>query len=104
MELASRSTHTRSFDSLHALHFIGSRKPQHYNNSIPRQTHVAHKHQINHRSNAGSSAQESGLWYTAAYPEQAWIRDWVSVQEWLHGIQQTLGAPDTITVNTFGLI
>ena len=55
----------------------------------------------NHRSNAGNSAQESGLWYTAEYSEQSWIRDWVGVQEWTHGIQQTLGAPDTIIVNTF---
>lgn len=55
----------------------------------------------NHRSNAGNSAQESGLWYTSGYSEQAWIRDWVSVQEWTHGIQQALGAPDTIIVNTF---
>jgi endoglucanase len=54
----------------------------------------------NHRSAAGNSAQESGLWYTSAYPEQAWIRDWVSVQEWLHGVRQTLGAADTVTVNT----
>lgn len=30
----------------------------------------------NHRSNAGVSAQESGLWYTAAYPESRWIDDW----------------------------
>ena len=57
----------------------------------------------NHRSNAGSSAQESGLWYTAAYPEQAWIRDWVSVQAWVHGIPQTLGASDTVTVNRFAV-
>jgi hypothetical protein len=41
------------------------------------------------------------LWYTSDYPEQAWIRDWVSVQEWLHGIGRTLGATDTVTVNTF---
>ncbi|HEY0605783.1 MAG TPA: cellulase family glycosylhydrolase [Herpetosiphonaceae bacterium] len=30
----------------------------------------------NHRSNAGVSAQENGLWYTAAYPESRWISDW----------------------------
>lgn len=30
----------------------------------------------NHRSEAGSSAQASGLWYTSAYPESAWINDW----------------------------
>jgi aryl-phospho-beta-D-glucosidase BglC (GH1 family) len=30
-----------------------------------------------HRSTAGNSAQESGLWYTSAYPESRWISDWV---------------------------
>ena len=54
---------------------------------------------VNHRSNAGNSAQESGLWYTSSYPESAWIRDWLSIQEWAHGIPQTLGAPDTLVVN-----
>lgn len=32
-----------------------------------------------HRSNAGVSAQENGLWYTDAYSYQDWIADW----EWL---------------------
>ncbi len=53
----------------------------------------------NHRSTGGNSAQENGLWYTSGYPERAWIRDWVSMQEWVHGIPQTLGAADTIRVN-----
>jgi len=53
----------------------------------------------NHRSTAGNSAQENGLWYASGYPEQAWIRDWVSVQEWVHGVPQTLGATDTVAVN-----
>ena len=57
----------------------------------------------NHRSTAGNSAQESGLWYTSGYPEQSWIRDWVSAQEWVHGIRQTLGAPDTVTVTRFAV-
>jgi endoglucanase len=30
----------------------------------------------NHRSEAGNSAEASGLWYTGAYPESAWISDW----------------------------
>jgi len=30
----------------------------------------------NHRSEAGNSAEASGLWYTAAYPETSWISDW----------------------------
>lgn len=29
-----------------------------------------------HRSDAGNSAQESGLWYTGAYSESRWIADW----------------------------
>jgi len=30
----------------------------------------------NHRSEAGNSAEGSGLWYTSSYPESAWIQDW----------------------------
>jgi endoglucanase len=30
----------------------------------------------NHRSEAGDSAEASGLWYTADYPESSWITDW----------------------------
>ena len=30
----------------------------------------------NHRSEAGNSAEASGLWYTEAYPESSWIADW----------------------------
>jgi endoglucanase len=30
----------------------------------------------NHRSEAGNSAESSGLWYTSTYPESAWIQDW----------------------------
>jgi endoglucanase len=52
-----------------------------------------------HRSEAGESAEQSGLWYTSAYPESSWINDWVSVQRWVHGIAQTEGATDTVTVN-----
>ena len=57
----------------------------------------------NHRSNAGNSAQENGLWYLVAgssnYPESLWIADWLSIQSWLHGNRQTLGSADTVTVN-----
>jgi endoglucanase len=35
----------------------------------------------NHRSNAGNSAQESGLWYTNEYPESAWIQDWTRLAQ-----------------------
>ncbi len=31
----------------------------------------------NHRSEAGNSAEESGLWYTDTYPEAAWLNDWI---------------------------
>jgi endoglucanase len=53
----------------------------------------------NHRSEAGNSAEQSGLWYTSQYPESNWINDWLSAQRWVHGIAQTQGATDTISVN-----
>ena len=40
----------------------------------------------NHRSEDGNSAQASGLWYTSAYPESAWIRDFLDMQRWTHGV------------------
>ena len=52
----------------------------------------------NHRSTAGNSAEQNGLWYTSGFPESAWLRDWQSVQAWVHGIRQTLGTTDTVTV------
>jgi endoglucanase len=33
----------------------------------------------NHRSEAGNSAEQNGLWYTAQYPESAWINDWTAL-------------------------
>jgi endoglucanase len=30
----------------------------------------------NHRSDAGNSNQENGLWYTSAFPTSAWLADW----------------------------
>lgn len=60
----------------------------------------------NHRSEAGNSAEGNGLWYYVSgnnnYTEQKWINDWVSVQRWARGIQQTMGSTDTITVNYYG--
>jgi len=35
----------------------------------------------NHRSEAGNSAEDSGLWYTADYPESAWISDWTMLAQ-----------------------
>jgi endoglucanase len=29
-----------------------------------------------HRSEAGESAEQNGLWYTSAYPSSAWVNDW----------------------------
>ncbi|HXD20865.1 MAG TPA: cellulase family glycosylhydrolase [Vicinamibacterales bacterium] len=55
----------------------------------------------NHRSNAGNSAQESGLWYAGAYTERTWIQDWVAVQAWTHGIAQAQGSADTIAVDQY---
>lgn len=33
----------------------------------------------NHRSEAGDSAEGSGLWFTGSYPESAWINDWTTL-------------------------
>src|SRR5262245_36681162 len=30
----------------------------------------------NHRSNAGNSAQENGLWFTSQFPESTWLANW----------------------------
>lgn len=35
----------------------------------------------NHRSEAGDSAEASGLWYTSSYPESSWINDWKSLAQ-----------------------
>ena len=32
-----------------------------------------------HRSEAGESAEANGLWYTSAYPSQAWVADWAAL-------------------------
>ena len=44
-----------------------------------------------HRSEAGSSAESNGLWYTADYPEQAWIADWVSLAHRYRGNSTVIG-------------
>jgi endoglucanase len=33
----------------------------------------------NHRSEAGESAEQNGLWYTSAYSSSAWVNDWVTL-------------------------
>ena len=45
----------------------------------------------NHRSEAGSSAEANGLWYTAEYPERAWIADWVSLADRYRGNATVIG-------------
>ena len=32
-----------------------------------------------HRSEAGESAEQNGLWYTSAYRSSAWVNDWVTL-------------------------
>ena len=46
----------------------------------------------NHRSDAGASAQESGLWYTAEYSEARWIADWQMLAARYAGNPTVIGA------------
>ena len=39
----------------------------------------------NHRSTAGNSAEQNGLWYTAEFPHQTWIDHWVMLAERYRG-------------------
>ena len=45
----------------------------------------------NHRSEAGSSAEESGLWYSERFPETAWIEDWTSLARRYQGNATVIG-------------
>jgi endoglucanase len=45
----------------------------------------------NHRSEAGDSAQQSGLWYTAEYPESSWIVDWQALARRYAGNTTVIG-------------
>ncbi len=45
-----------------------------------------------HRSTAGNSAQENGLWYTPEYPESRWISDWVMLANRYKGNPTVIGA------------
>ena len=44
-----------------------------------------------HRSEAGDSAEASGLWYTPEYPEQAWIADWVMLAQHFRANSTVIG-------------
>lgn len=46
----------------------------------------------NHRSDAGWSSQENGLWYTSAYPESAFDRDWATVAQRYASSNAVIGA------------
>ena len=45
-----------------------------------------------HRSEAGSGAEGSGLWYTSAYPESRWISDWTMLAKRYAGNPTVIGA------------
>ncbi len=45
-----------------------------------------------HRSTAGNSAQENGLWYTPEYSESRWISDWVMLANRYKGNPTVIGA------------
>jgi endoglucanase len=46
----------------------------------------------NHRSDAGWSVQENGLWYTQAYPESVWIGTWTGIVQRYAGNDTVIGA------------
>jgi len=45
-----------------------------------------------HRSNAGAGPNESGLWYTSAYPESKWISNWTMLATRYAGNPTVIGA------------
>jgi aryl-phospho-beta-D-glucosidase BglC (GH1 family) len=45
-----------------------------------------------HRSDAGNSANDSGLWYTTVYPESRWISDWTMLAARYAGNPTVIGA------------
>jgi endoglucanase len=50
----------------------------------------------NHRSTAGNSAELNGLWYTSAYPESAWVNDWIALTRRYSGYKDANGNPTVI--------
>jgi endoglucanase len=44
-----------------------------------------------HRSEAGESAEQNGLWYTSAYPSSAWVNDWVMLAKRYAGNPAVVG-------------
>ena len=45
----------------------------------------------NHRSNAGDSAQESGLWFTDQFPESVWLANWRALTQRYLGNTTVIG-------------
>ncbi len=59
-----------------------------------------------HRSEAGESAEQNGLWYTSAYPSSAWVNDWVTLARRYAGNPTVVGfdlrnEPHTPTGDTY---
>lgn len=46
----------------------------------------------NHRSEAGWSAEQNGLWYTANYPTVAFLNDWVTMSQRYQASDAVIGA------------
>lgn len=44
-----------------------------------------------HRSEAGNSAEQNGLWYTSAYPNTNWVNDWVTIAKMFAGNPTVIG-------------
>ena len=44
-----------------------------------------------HRSEAGESAEQNGLWYTSAYPDSAWVNDWATIAKRYAGNSTVIG-------------
>lgn len=53
----------------------------------------------NHRSDAGNSAEQNGLWYTSAYPESAWINDWKTLVSRYAGYKDASGNPIVVAAD-----
>ena len=59
-----------------------------------------------HRSKAGESAEQNGLWYTSAYPSSAWVNDWATLAKMFAGNPTVIGfdlrnEPHTPTGDTY---
>ncbi|HLJ86109.1 MAG TPA: cellulase family glycosylhydrolase [Candidatus Angelobacter sp.] len=54
---------------------------------------------VNHRSEAGNSAEANGLWYTSAYPESAWINDWLTLVNRYASFKDANGNPIVVGVD-----